>query len=125
MAEEQFPLRQFLGGKIASQTQAVAGMKAAEEEQAKRFDAAKEGQTALSDAVAPLQKSLADQLGAGLQETVAAFERVERDLSVRELAVPDLRQEQEGILPGPIGVMRVPPYDYRWTWSAQGGRPTR
>jgi hypothetical protein len=123
MADEPFPLEQFLGGKIASQTQAVAGMKAAEEEQARRFDAAKESQAALSDAVAPLQKSLADQLGAGLQETGAALQNFDQQFGERPVAMPEPLKEEERIFPGSVGVTRVPPYDYRWTWIAQDGSP--
>jgi len=119
MADEQFPLEQFLGGKIASQTQAVAGMKSAEEEQARQLDAAKDTQAALSEAVAPLGKSLAEQLGAGLEETTARLHQLAQDSAPQELAVPDLPDEEQRIFPGSIGLVRVRPYDYQWTWSNQ------
>jgi hypothetical protein len=119
MADEQFPLEQFLGGKIASQTQAVAGMKAAEEEQARQLDAAKDTQAAVSEAVAPLKKSLAEQLGAGLEETTARFHQLAQDSAPQELAVPDLPDEEQRIFPGSVGLVRVRPYDYQWTWSNQ------
>ena len=121
MADERFPLEHFLGGEIASQDQALAGMKVAEEEQARRLDAARESQTALADAVAPLQKSLAESLGPGFEEAAANLQRVEQDLSARELAVPDVPREEERIFPGSIGLTRTPPYDYRWTWSVHDG----
>jgi hypothetical protein len=93
MADEQFPLNQFLGGKIASQTQALAGMTGVEEELKRRFDAARESQAAQAEAITPLQKSLGDTLGPALEETIAGLQTLDQDLAARELAVPDLHPE--------------------------------
>ena len=120
MADEQFPLRQFLGGKIASQTQALAGIKRAEDEQNSRFEAAKQNQEQLSAAMAPIQEALQGTLGDAGAAAVKRLQVVEGRFAKEAPAV----DVPEGIFSGSVGVTRVPPYDYRWTWNAQDGGAT-
>lgn len=109
----------FLGAKPASGRQALRGMKRAEEEQKRRFDARKQEYAALSRAQAPLREALAQQLGDGAKATFRGVEALQKKQRRPKLARPPFVEEEAAIWCGAVGVRRVPPYDYQWTWSAK------
>ena len=113
------PVDVFLGGKPASGRQALRGMKRAEEEQKRRFQARKQDHTARARAQAPLRAALAKQLGEAAKTTFGGIDALQKKQRQTKLARPALVKEQAAIWCGAVGIRRVPPYDYQWSWSAR------
>lgn len=110
-----------LVGKAAPAAQVLKGMSAAEEEQQSRFDVAKKSQDEQSKAMQPFRDAFGERVGGdSIAQAVKGLQRVEKGRAVRRpLAPPSVLKEDPRIFHGSVGLTRVPPYNYQWTWNAK------
>ena len=117
-AKGDVPLQQLLG-KIAPAAQAQKGMSGAEKELARRLAARRESVGAAAKGLTPLGEAFGRQNEKELRPAIRSLQALDRSAGRGKLAAPRLASEEARIFPGSIGFTRVPPYDYRWTWSAK------
>jgi hypothetical protein len=117
-AKGEFPLDQLLG-KIAPAGQAQKGMVRAEEELARRFERRQAGLAASTKAFSPFAEAFGRQNAEQLQRAVRSLQELDKRAGREKVSVPRLAPDDERVFPGSIGITRVPPYNYQWTWSAK------
>jgi hypothetical protein len=108
-------------GKPAPAAQALRGMEQIEAEQMKRFDVRKQSQEQTGKVIQPFRDAFGERTGGGsLAEAVKGFAELEKSHArPRPGAPPSVSKAQERIFLGSIGITRVPPYNYQWTWNAK------
>jgi hypothetical protein len=110
-----------LVGKAAPAAQVLKGMSQAEAEQQQRFATAKQSQDEATKLMQPFREGFGERVGGDqLVETVRGFGQLEKGRALRRpLAPPAVAKEQGRIFHGSVGLTRVPPYNYQWTWFAK------
>ena len=108
-------------GKPAPAAQALRGMERFEAEQMKRFEVRKQSQEQTGKVIQPFRDAFAERTGGdSLAEAVKGFAELEKGHAhPRPGAPPSVAKAQERIFLGSIGITRVPPYNYQWTWNAK------
>jgi hypothetical protein len=108
-------------GKPAPAAQALKGMQRIEAEQQRRFDVRKESQDQSTRAIQPFREAFGERVGGEqIGSAVKAFTELEKSQAGGKVGdPPSVSKERERIFHGSIGITRVPPYNYQWTWNAK------